>query len=172
MTDTETDDENVQIDAEEDKEYDVEAIRTWRYNYKLDRREYLIKWQGYPENDNTWEPIDNLNCPRLLEKFEDSLSLKEAANYFSESCKNLTGFQRKALYEGCIGAEEAHQPNSENCKFYCKILFDDNDEIEPITVEEFLEHEPEDCWKFLEQRMYFAPRSKMYEPVPGTSRDS
>lgn len=157
--------------ALDEEEYDVEAIRGWRYNYKLDRREYLIKWQNYPEKDNTWEPIENLSCQKLLEQFENNLSTKEAPYYFSESCRNLTGFQRNALYEGFLGAEESHSTDA-SCKFYCKIVFDDNDDIEDITVEEFLEYEPEDCWKFLEERMYFAPKSKINEPRPGTSRDS
>lgn len=30
---------------------------------------YLVKWRGYPESENTWEPKRNLKCPKLMKQF-------------------------------------------------------------------------------------------------------
>lgn len=55
-------------EPEEDNEFDVERIlahRTTRHG-----TEYLIKWLGYPDSENTWEPKTNLtNCRRKLAQY-------------------------------------------------------------------------------------------------------
>jgi len=33
---------------------------------------YFVKWSGYSSKENTWEPLKNLNCPKLLDEFEAS----------------------------------------------------------------------------------------------------
>lgn len=39
--------------------------------------EYLISWQGYGPEENTWEPKKNLDCPDLIKDFEDMLREKK-----------------------------------------------------------------------------------------------
>jgi hypothetical protein len=47
--------ENIEVD---DEEYEVEKIIKKRIrNGKI---EYLVKWLGYDDNNNTWEPVTNL----------------------------------------------------------------------------------------------------------------
>ena len=49
------------------KEYEVETVLDCQY--VRGKIKYLIKWEGYPQSENTWEPKGNLNCPQKLEEF-------------------------------------------------------------------------------------------------------
>ncbi|GJY72179.1 chromo domain-containing protein [Tanacetum coccineum] len=39
--------------------YEIEAVRKKRL--RKGKKEYLVKWRGWPESSNTWEPVENLN---------------------------------------------------------------------------------------------------------------
>lgn len=36
---------------------------------------FLVKWKGYSELENTWEPHKNLKCPKLLQQFRQDMHL-------------------------------------------------------------------------------------------------
>ncbi|XP_065853751.1 chromo domain-containing protein LHP1 isoform X2 [Euphorbia lathyris] len=57
--------------------YEIEAIR--RKRVRKGQLQYLIKWRGWPETSNTWEPLENLeSCSDVIEAFEESLRCKSS----------------------------------------------------------------------------------------------
>jgi hypothetical protein len=57
----------IEVDGEE--EYEVEDIVDARYFGKT--LKFLVKWKGYLDHDNTWEPESSLtHCPDILSKFK------------------------------------------------------------------------------------------------------
>jgi len=62
-------------EEEEEEEYVVEKILKHRVT-KKGKVEYFLKWKGFPPEENTWEPADNLNCPELIEQYETNKSAK------------------------------------------------------------------------------------------------
>jgi hypothetical protein len=60
---------------EGEEQYEVEAIRSHQHNRcKL---QYLIKWKGYPESDNTWESVENVQAPLLIRKYHETHLLED-----------------------------------------------------------------------------------------------
>ncbi|XP_012138111.1 chromodomain-containing protein chromator isoform X2 [Megachile rotundata] len=58
-----------------DEEYTVEKILAKRFNPKKRCSEYLLKWEGYGHEHNTWEPAEHVaTCKHLLEEFERNLA--------------------------------------------------------------------------------------------------
>ena len=55
------------IDGQE--EYEVEEIITERFNKRTRKRQYLVKWLGYPTSDNSWVDETDLDAPELLDEY-------------------------------------------------------------------------------------------------------
>jgi hypothetical protein len=64
----------------EEEEYKVEEIHDARRYGHTWQLQYLIKWKGYSEAHNSWEPVKHINVPQKLQEFKDKhpTAIKEA----------------------------------------------------------------------------------------------
>ncbi|KAK2102323.1 Chromobox protein 1 [Saguinus oedipus] len=83
---------------EEDEEYVVEKVLDCRM--VKGKVEYLLKWKGLSDEDNTWEPEENLDCPDLIAEFLHKPKKKEES-------EKPRGFARGLEPERIIGATDS-----------------------------------------------------------------
>ncbi|KAJ1592539.1 hypothetical protein NDA15_005270 [Ustilago hordei] len=55
---------------DEDLDFEVEALTDKRSHNGT--TEYKVLWRGYSEEAASWEPVENLNCPDLIQEYEVS----------------------------------------------------------------------------------------------------
>ena len=53
-----------------EEEFEVERIINHRLFGRHKTLQYLIKWKGYPESDNTWELASNIRAPLLVKAYQ------------------------------------------------------------------------------------------------------
>ncbi len=58
------------VDNEE--EYEVEKILDSRQFGRRRKKQYLIKWKGYPDSDNEWVDHKDVHAPEAIREFENS----------------------------------------------------------------------------------------------------
>ncbi|KAF3654583.1 putative ABC transporter C family member 9-like [Capsicum annuum] len=75
--------------------YEIEVIRMKRV--RKGKVQYLIKWRGWPETANTWEPLENLmTCYDVIDAFEESLlSGKQSFTHKHKQIHEVTHTQMK-----------------------------------------------------------------------------
>ena len=107
----------------------------------LDRRkvngrfEYLIKWEGYSENESTWEPIKNLkNAKPLLEEYDKAHSIHiESEQKKKESTSNNS--KKKKINEEPPNTSKDNEEKSKS-KNDIEVVGDNNDENSKILIYE------------------------------------
>jgi len=67
----------------EQGEFEVESILDKRMTTR--GTEYLVKWVGYSDNENSWEPAENVFCLALIAKYEEETRQKRASRHLERS---------------------------------------------------------------------------------------
>jgi hypothetical protein len=88
------------IDGEE--EYQVECIMGHQKTGRGNKLQYLVKWVGYPESDNTWEPVDQIHAPDLIK------------HYQKQHCLSIKTLQTM-IETRCALSPEQSQPSRNSC---------------------------------------------------------
>jgi len=66
-------------------EYEVERIVAHQQFGQSKKLQYLIKWKGYPESNNTWEPADQVHAPLIVKHYKSAAKHQSAAKSAHQS---------------------------------------------------------------------------------------
>ncbi|XP_035450340.1 histone-lysine N-methyltransferase Su(var)3-9 isoform X1 [Spodoptera frugiperda] len=82
--------------SQEPQEYIIEKILDFKYE---SGKEYFhIKWKGWPDSENTWEPIEHLdNCPGVLREF----LVEEELKY----CNEIENLKEELSFDNLLSEE-------------------------------------------------------------------
>ena len=72
------------MERNEDDVYEVECILASRKTPT--GRKYLVKWKGWPDDQNTWEPIENVDAKEEIKLYEDMRQSKFTIQLLSSVC--------------------------------------------------------------------------------------
>jgi len=150
----------------EEEDYSVEKVVDKRVG-RNGKVEYLLKWKGYGDEDNTWEPKENLDCKDLIETYEKKRKEKTDKKKEADKRKSGTGgdtaskkkkgdddkprgFDRTLDPERIIGATDS----SGELMFLIK--WKGSDEADLVPAREANVKCPQTVIKFYEDRMWSA----------------
>jgi len=149
-------------EEEEEEEFTVERVVNQRI--RNGKREFLLKWKGYPESQNTWEPEENLDCPDLISDYEDRVrkkkeekdkkkskgddeQTKKKRKVVEEEDNKPRGFDRGLKPEKIIGATDS----SGELMFLMK--WQDSDEADLVPARQANIRCPQIVISFYEERL-------------------
>lgn len=109
--------------------------------------EYFIKWKGYPNSDNTWEPEEHCHCPQLIQKFEESRAKAKKRGDKKPKIEEISkprGYDRGLTIDEILGATDVTGDISylikwSGCNEYDLVAGAEVRERDPMSVLEFYE---------------------------------
>ena len=54
------------------EEYEVEAVLGERHYRRKKKRQYLVKWRGYPDSNNKWVDHTDMHAPEAIKEYEET----------------------------------------------------------------------------------------------------
>ena len=95
---------NLKTLNEETDNEDLYSVEEIKMKKKINKKwHYYIKWVNYPENQNTWEPRENLLCEELLKEFEKK--------WYEKQKGKLKKLKKSLKNENILGENEIRNHN-------------------------------------------------------------
>lgn len=157
--------------AEEFELYNVEKIKDRRYSPKKQKTFYLVKWENYPDEDNSWEPEENLeSVAHLLLHFNTKWDKREQKRAKAKKDK-LDRMAAAKKQRDNLKAEAALQAHKASADAYSKLETADMAEDIPMTRvpvvasddPEKVSEDPEEPEEPVQEEVSAPPQE---EPVP------
>jgi len=76
------------------EEWEVEKILDLQQRYR--KNEYLVRWKGYTQGDDTWEPEENLQ--NASEKLQEIFRVYQKQDNFSTELKPREGIMSQTSF--------------------------------------------------------------------------
>ena len=54
------------------EEYEVKAVLDVCHYGRKKKRQYLVKWKGYPDSDNEWVDHTDMHAPEAIKEYEET----------------------------------------------------------------------------------------------------
>lgn len=96
--------------AGDEEEYEVERIDGERVNAR-GGKEYLVKWYGYPDNERTWEPLDNLeHAEEVIMQWRERTPKAAHKGSWQSKPQNAARSRKTTQSHNSILIEKLHAP--------------------------------------------------------------
>jgi len=144
---------------EAEEEFSVEKVLDKRIG-KNGKIEYLLKWKGFGDDDNTWEPKENLDCPELIEAFEVARTKsskkpekrKVGPGGGEPKAKRKDG-ERPRGFDRCLDPERIIGATDSSGELMFLIKWKGSDEADLVPAREANVKCPQTVIKFYEERL-------------------
>lgn len=115
--------------------------------------EYCVKWQSYPEWENTWELLQNLQveCPDLIREFEDA---NETTDTESTDTSFMSSFERGRVAEAILQTSLIAGVDGVEERFF-EIKWVGHEETEMVTAADAKQKCPAVVFRYYEELLHF-----------------
>ena len=62
------------------EEYEVKKVLDVRHYGRKKTRQYLVKWNGYPDSDNEWVSQEDMSADKAIREYKEGLRDKRGSN--------------------------------------------------------------------------------------------
>jgi hypothetical protein len=143
-----------------EEEFSVEKVIDKRWG-KSGKIEYLLKWRGFGDEDNTWEPKENLDCPELIDAFEvkhKAMAKKPEKRKVPSSNTNESKTKKKEGdrprgFDRCLDPERIIGATDSSGELMFLIKWKGSDEADLVPAREANIKCPQTVIKFYEERL-------------------